>query len=522
MIFERVVAGGVVALAVLVAILVGLLPVALALGDLLREPGLALEALLDTLLWSRFATTLLLAAATLAIALPVGLLLAWLLVRTDLPGRNALLMLAPWPLFLPPLVHVLGWFGAVGVFAGADWLRPLQSGPVAIVAVFVIAYTPLVMLMAMRALDQIGRSHAETMRLIGGKRLVMVDELRQALPSALVGAALALILILADFAVADFLTSVGPKITVYGDTIYAHHLGLRAGAAAGAALPGGVVALVLLGWALDRRHRLGAAVDARFEPAPRMRLGGCRWLVLIPVALWVALGTLLPIASLVRQVGQSGAFWATLGEQFDLALPALRFTLIAGGTSATAIVLLAVPLLFWAQRLRRPILLELAIAVPLAVPPLLYGIGLIRMLNRPGLDAIYLGLGAVVIAMVGRTLIFGLMPIGAALRRLDPAMVDAARLAGAGPLRAAWTVTLPLIRGPLLVAWCLSFCLALREIDTLIMLRAGQQALTHRLYAHVVFAREEEVAALALILSAATIAPLVLTLLVLRRPPRFL
>ena len=137
-------------------VLVGLLPVVLAMSDLLREPAQAWAALMDPVLWPRMGTSLLIALLTLAVILPSGLVVGWLLARTNLPGRSLWMMLIPLPLFLPPLVHVLSWFGVVPV-----------TGIPAIVLVNVIAFLPFVILTSARSLEQVGRAHAETIQLMG-------------------------------------------------------------------------------------------------------------------------------------------------------------------------------------------------------------------------------------------------------------------------------------------------------------------------------------------------------------------
>jgi ABC-type Fe3+ transport system permease subunit len=205
--------------------------------------------------------------ATLALALPLGLFQGWLLARSDLPGRVWFLVLAPAPLFLPPLVHVLSWFGLTGL-----------SGIPAVVLVYVISFTPLVVLMTVKALDQINRDQAESLQLLGGRAAVVRDDLRQAFPAAAVGGALAAVFIVSDFAVPDFLTAVGPKVTVYADLLYRHHLGMRPAAVAAAALPGAVLCLLAIGWALRKQRGLGEAVSARFVAAPSVELGKGRWL----------------------------------------------------------------------------------------------------------------------------------------------------------------------------------------------------------------------------------------------------
>jgi ABC-type Fe3+ transport system permease subunit len=216
------------------------------------------------------------------------------------------------------------------------------------------------------------------------------------------------------------------------------------------------------------------------------------------LVIWIAIGTVVPVASLIWQTGS----WTTWVEQLRVASDRIVFTLVAGGLAATGMVLLAIPLAAYGSQLKHPTWLDVFIFAPLAAPPLLLGVGLIRTWNRPGLDAIYLGIGVVVLAMIGRYLAFGYLPIGGALERLDPGMFDAARLAGASAPARGLRIGMPLLASPVLAAWCVSFCFTLRELDTLIMLRAGQQSLTFHLYAHVVFARQSELAAIALVLAA--------------------
>jgi iron(III) transport system permease protein len=518
-------------------IIIGLLPVSFALLDLTRAPGEAISAMSDSVLWSRLGTTGIIVIATLGIAVPIGMVQAWLLARTNIPLRRLLLMLTPLPLFLPPLVHVVSWFGLV----------PLRGIP-AIVLVYVISFMPFIVLLAARALEQISREHAETMRVIGGRKLVFVDEMRQVTPSAMIGAALILVFLLSDFAVAHFLSSVGPNVTVYADTLYAHHQRGQSAGALAASLPGLVICLAFIIWALRERRKLGAAVGPRFDPAEPISLGALRYPLAVFAFTIIGIGTLLPLASLIYQTGS----FETFREQASIASDRIQFTIQVGAIAATGMVVLGLPLAMMSLRRSREFTAESAegaerksllsnlrvlrvlrgkslrgwldvlVFLPLAVPPLVFGIGLIRTWNHAPFDAIYVGMGLVVIAMIGRYLAFAYLPIGGAIERLDPAMMDAAKLAGGGPLSRFLHVQLPLIASPIIAAWCVSFCFTLRELDTLIMLRAGQQSLMYHLHANVVFAREDETAAIALILVMVTFTPLLIYLAAARRAIRFL
>lgn len=485
----------------------GLAPVLLGMRDLATTSGEALEAIQAPLLWGRLGTSLLLCLYTLALMIPLGLLQAWFLARTNLPFRHLLLVLAPIPFFLPPLVHVLTWFRLI----------PLQ-GMGAIVLVSLISFQPLVLLMALRGMDQTGRDELDALVLQGGRRLVFLHDMRQALPSALIGGALAVVFMLSDFAVADFLTSIGPKVTVYADTLYAHHLGGRGGAVAAAALPGFIVCMLLLAWALRRRRSLGETVGAHFVPPSPLSLGAWRYPFLVLVAATLLPGSLVPLVSLGWQVGSMDI----LVEQFHLAQPRLVFTLSIAAGGATLMALVAIPLGLLARRIRVPWLLDVLVFLPFAMPALLFGIGLTRTWNQPLLDSVYTSGWVVLIAVAARYLAFVYLPFSGSVERLDACHEEGAVLEGAGVMRRFLTVILPMTWRTLAAGWCIAFCLTLRELDTLVMLRAGQQSLTFHLYSNVVFAREDQVAAIALLLLLVTIAPIIVFLFISGRKPRLL
>jgi iron(III) transport system permease protein len=484
-------------LAIAALLIAGVLPSLLPFAGWLGEPGEAWAALVDPILWTRLLRTLGILAATLLVALPVGLCQGWLLARSDLPGRDWFLILTPLPLFLPPLVHVLSWFGLLGL-----------KGFPAIVLVYIIAFTPFVALMSVKALSQVSQAQAETLLLEGGPWAVLRDDLRQALPAAGVGAVLASVLVLSDFAVADFLTAVGPKVTVYADSLYAHHLALRNGGIAGAAIPGVILSGLALVWALRYRRRLGTAIGPDFVQAAPLPLGRARMPLGFLLALLIAMGTLLPLLALVIQAQSVEVFW----QQAMLARGRIGFTALLGLAVSLGMVLLSLPLVSLAKRMQRPWALDLMIFLPFAVPALFFGVGLIRMWNHPGTGWIYDGPLVLWLALVGRYLSFAYLPMAGVLERVDPLLTEAARLDGAGPGACLWRIVWPLVRGPLLLVWCWSFCFTLRELDSLILLHAGHQSLLHHLYANVIFSRPDEVASIALLLILVAAGPLLVYL----------
>jgi iron(III) transport system permease protein len=171
--------------------------------------------------------------------------------------------------------------------------------------------------------------------------------------------------------------------------------------------------------------------------------------------------------------------------------------LFAGGSALLSLVFAGV--LAWITiRTNAPGagLFEMVALVPNVLPPLLIStswvlllsprIGLINVvLSRVGIPALN------VYSMPGMIFVEGLvltplayLIISAAMRSMDPALEEAARVSGSSTLAAARRVTVPLIRPALLAAGALNFVRALESFDTpaIIALPARIDVLTTKIY----------------------------------------
>ena len=159
---------------------------------------------------------------------------------------------------------------------------------------------------------------------------------------------------------------------------------------------------------------------------------------------------------------------------------ALTFRL---ATLTTAILLLfAVPMaaMLVLGRSRGLALLEAVATLPLVLPPTVLGFFLLVLLGpRTGFGrAITQLLGhplafsfsGLVVGSIVYSLPFAVQPLVAGFGAVDPAMVDAARLLGAGPSRIVLTLFVPLARRSLLAAALLSFLHTVGEFGVVLML----------------------------------------------------
>jgi 2-aminoethylphosphonate transport system permease protein len=117
----------------------------------------------------------------------------------------------------------------------------------------------------------------------------------------------------------------------------------------------------------------------------------------------------------------------------------------------------------WLRRLA-----AVVFALPVAVPSVVVGLGLLIAFSRPPL-LLNGTLWIVVLAHAVLVVAFAYATVGAALERLDPAYAQAADSLGAGPVRTLLTVRLPLLLPAFTAAFGLSFALSMGELGATIM-----------------------------------------------------
>jgi|ERR1043166_2078524 ABC-type Fe3+ transport system permease subunit len=149
--------------------------------------------------------------------------------------------------------------------------------------------------------------------------------------------------------------------------------------------------------------------------------------------------------------------------------------------------------------------------LPLLVPGVLLGIGLILAFNRPVFEGIYQSAGMVLIAWTIRFLGLSCNGTALALQAVDHELVDVARLEGAAgwPL---WRVAYwPQIAPRVATAWYLIYLLCLWDVETIVLIYPpGGETLALRIFNLLHYGHNAQVNALCLLLLLLAAAPLAL------------
>jgi iron(III) transport system permease protein len=464
---------------------------------------LALVVLSDARMWRAARRTVVVALGATAFSAVVGAAAALALGLCALPGRRALAFLFVLPMLVPPQIAALSWISALGpssALLNALGLapplgtpHPLYS-PGGIALLLGVQNAPLVFLTLMAGLRRFPAGLVEAARLAGAGRAAVLGGIVLPLltPALAAGAALAFIAAIGNFGIAALL-GIPAGYTVLTVLVWQRLAGLGPSGLSEAALMSLLLAaLAALALALEahagRRGRRFVTAGAT-APAPPLPLGAWTGPVLALILLYLAVVLALPLAALVSTAlvpaaGVRLSAATATAANFVSVLFVQRNTIVAFRNSLllaalSALILVAMALLM--TRARLPRAARLAIDLPYALPGVCVAVAAILVYLRPlpliGVS-LYGTLGLILIAYLARFQALALKPLAGAAARLDPALDEAARLAGAGALRRLATISLPLLAPAAAAAAILVALTALNEITLSILLYAsGSQTL---------------------------------------------
>lgn len=435
--------------------------------------GRAFEILGEASTWRLVWNTLVLAVGVVAAAVAVGVPLAWLVTRTDLPARRVWATAGALPLVIPSYVAafcLLGFFGDRGLLAdglGVERL-PELSGYWGSLAALTLATYPYVFLLTQSALRSLDPSLEEAARGLGASgRRTLIRITAPAIRSAAgLGALLAALYTFSDFGVVSLM-----NYDTLTRAIYIQYKSLfdRAPAATLALL---LVALTAIALVIEYRTRQRGRVYRTGPGTQRqpsvLRLG--RWTAPALAFCTAVVGLFLVLPAGVL------AYWLARGIANDRALDvpwseALN-SLTASGLAAVAAVAAAIPVAVLALRYPSRVsrTFERLSYAGNALPGLVIALSLVFFAARYA-SLVYQTLALLVFAYIVRFFPQGLSGVESALERVNPRYEEAARSLGRGPLRTTASVTVPLVRSGVVAGAALVFLSAMKELPATLLLR---------------------------------------------------
>jgi iron(III) transport system permease protein len=432
----------------------------------------ALDAVLTNRTLGLIARSLGLALAVTAAAVAIAVPLAWLTVRSDLPGRRAWATLATLPLVIPSyigaylFVSALGPHGALADLLGVEKLPSIYGFTGAFLVLTLFTY-PLVLIPLRGALRRMDPSLEEAARVMGRSQREVFRSvvLPQLAPAIGAGGVLVALYVLSDFGAVSIMRFNSFTRDIY--IAYQSGFGRTEAAALGMVL----VLVMLVLFAVYARVRAARALHRVTPGAPRpaqpVRLGRWRWPALAFCSSVVAVALVLPVGVLL--------YWATKQISSGLELGALAtnswHSLLAAAAAALVASLAAIVVALLS--VRYPSFVTRAVErvgyAGYALPGIVVALALVFFTTRVALP-LYQTLAVLVFALAIHYLPLAVSPIGASLVQVPPRLEEAARGLGRSPMDVLRTITTPLVASGVLGGAALVFLHALKELPATLLL----------------------------------------------------
>jgi iron(III) transport system permease protein len=442
--------------------------------------------------------TILCGIGATVISCVLGLSLAWVVSRTDMPGRRWFEVFNLVPFFLSPYVGAISWIYLAAPHSGilSRFLHDTFALPGDLIPIYSIAgatwvlslfYTPYVYLFVIAPMRQMDPALEDAARVHGAGffttlRLVTLPLLMPALMSA------ALIVFVTSAGLFDVpLALASPHgirtmpTEIFGLVQYPSDLGRAASF--------GVVVMVftILFTVLQRRYidrrRFETVTGKGYRPRTIALRPAGRAAALALEAFYIGCGVVLPVIALVMvslsSIWTGKVTTATLTlRNFDyvvfnyhLTQQAIMNSLFLALVGATLGVGMSVLQAYYVNRsaTKRRGLIDAILSLPLGIPGIILGLGFLILAIRTPL---YSTLAIILIAYVARFFPFATRTVSAMLLAINPELEQSARASGATWLQTMRYVLLPLLMPAIVAAWLMLFVIFIRELGATILLYA--------------------------------------------------
>ena len=462
-----------------------LLPFAYLTSQMISLGGGLGDLLTSSATLAPLGRSLLIATATAVLCTMVGSTLAWVVARTDVPGRRVFRWLLPLPLVIPSFVGATAVLSAFGRGALIDWIPRIDGFWGALIVLTLLSY-PYVYLPVFARLTTTAPQLEEASRLLGAGtwrtiRDVVVPQIRT---TALSGMLLVFLYALSDF---------GAVALMRFDTITRAIFSSRLADRATSLTLGFVLAVIALGVAWSERTvaRHTPPVGEGGETQVSYALGRWKPAAFGGAAAVVGLALVAPISVFVVWVIRGstaiGLGYSGLGDSLGFLIRPTVNSAVSAVIAAAAAAVIVLPVAYVAVRRSGWLagFAATAVASVFALPGLVVALAIVFWaLSAPtAVAGLYQSIPLLVLAYV---LHFGAQSMTvtrSAVANLPRRFEEAGQMLGAGRLRRFATIELPIIAPGVVAGAGLVLLSTLKELPaTLLLAPAGFQTLATKIW----------------------------------------
>ena len=460
---------------------------------------------------------------TMVFSAIIGVFIAYIMTRYNVPGKNVLHVLIIMSLMSPPFIGAYSWIVLLGrngllarVMGAIGMTAPTIYGRNGIIFVFTLHLFPYVYLYTSGAMNSIDSSLEEAAENLGMNKLrrIMTITIPVVMPSILAGCIMVFMTSLADFGTPMLL---GEGYTVLPVLVYNEYMSESAvDPYMASALSVIIVAcsLVMLGIQKLVVDKKNYTMSTLRPPQVTQLHGWRRFLIAAPIYIVLFLALLPQIVVICQSFVErsfSGMVQGINLNNYRTILSRLgsnifntyAFSLIA----IVFIIVIGILVSYILVRKKGKVasIIDTLIMFPYVIPGSVLGIGLIVAFNREPL--VLVGTAAImIISYIVRKLPYTVRSGSAFLYQMDPSIEEASINLGVSPMKTFFTVTTRMMLPGVMSGAVLSWITCINELSSSMMLYSGKTStIAVAIYQEVTRMSDGTAGALATILTVTTI-----------------
>ena len=458
----------------------------------------------------------------------IGVPVAYLMTRYNIPGKKILHIFIIMSLMSPPFIGAYSWIILLGrngllakLFATFGATAPTIYGRGGIIFVFTLHLFPYIYLYTSGAMNSIDSSLEEAAENLGMSKLrrIWTITLPVILPSILAGCIMVFMTCLADFGTPMLL---GEGYTVLPVLVYNEYMSESAVNPYMASTLSVIIvscSLLMLTFQKLVADKRNYTMSSMRPPQETQLHGWRRFMASAPIFLVVFVAFLPQIVVVCQSFVErsfSGMVKGINLNNYRAILSRLgtniRNTYVFSLAAIVFIIILGIIVSYILVRKKGKVanIIDTLIMFPFVIPGSVLGIGLIVAFNRKPL--ILVGTAAImIISYVIRKLPYTVRSGSAFLYQMDPSIEEASINLGVSPMKTFFTVTARMMLPGIMSGAVLSWITCINELSSSIMLYSGKTStIAVAIYQEVVRMSDGTAAALATILTLTTIISLLI------------
>ncbi len=443
--------------------------------------------------WRALTTTVQLSIIVMIASVIVTFPLAWLVGRTDLPGKKTYRTLLVASYMIPPYVGAIAWVQLLNPSVGYlnmifRWMFNLTNSPFDIYTtgglawVLTLFYSPFAFITISRAMEKMDPTLEEAARVSGASPLKTLIDVTLPLmaPSILAGGLLVFIAAGSCFGIPAIVGMPG-NIEVMTTRIVTYiYMGDDKGIRDATALAVSLMFLAnfllfFMSWMLGRKDY--TTISGKSTRPNMVELGKWKWPAFIGVGLYSFIAVILPLGSIVitsfLKSMSKGIVWGNFGiESWIPVITSSQYmesilnSVIYGVIAATIGTILSVFIAYLAVKtnIKGRSLPDLLVVIGGSTPSIVIALALvITFSGNYGLN-LYSTMWILVVSYLVKYMTMSVRTIAASLSQVHVSLEEAALNSGASWLRTCKDIIMPLIAPSIIAGWFLIFMPSFYEL----------------------------------------------------------